>query len=101
MSVSETIVGDRRRSVLESLSEMSSCMLNEDVLLRAVLESGRHTDHDTLRDDLVFLERRSCLRIEKLMKSDGDLWKVVLTPTGQRVARGEQIVSGVAQALAS
>lgn len=101
MSVSVTIAEDRRRSVLESLSEMSSCMLNEDVLLRAVLESGRHTDHDTLRDDLAFLEKRGCVRIEKLTKSDGDLWKVVLTRAGLRVARGEQIVSGVAQALSS
>lgn len=101
MSVSERIIGDRRKSVLESLSEMSSSMLNEDVLLRAVLESGRHTDHDTMRDDLAFLEKRGCLRIEKLTKATGDLWKVVLTPAGLRVARGEQIVSGVAQALAS
>lgn len=101
MSVTQAIVGDRRRCVLESLSEMGSHMLNEDVILRAVIESGRPTDHDTMRDDLAFLEKRGCVRVEKLPKIDGDLWKVVLTPAGLRVAQGIQVVSGVAQALTS
>ncbi|GBQ27166.1 hypothetical protein AA0472_2337 [Acetobacter estunensis NRIC 0472] len=101
MSVQVSINEDRRLRVLKCLTEMSNHMLNEDVLLRAVISTGRDTDHDLMRDDLAFLEKRSCVRIERLPSSGGELWKVVLTDAGQRVAQGEQVVSGVGRRLTS
>lgn len=99
MSVVERIVGDRRQQVLTSLNEMANHMLNEDVILRAVIMTGREIDHDILRDDLTFLQARGCVRIEKLPRGNGDdLWKVVLTDMGHRVVYGEQTVNGVARA---
>ncbi|NHO36935.1 hypothetical protein [Acetobacter fallax] len=97
----ESIIEDRRLRILGCIAEMSNHMLNEDVLLRAVIATGRDTDHDLMRDDLTFLEKRSCVRVEKLPCADGQLWKVVLTPTGQRAVQGEQTISGVGRRLTS
>lgn len=99
MSIAQTIAEDRRLSILKCVSEMATRVLNEDCILRAVAETGRDTDHDLMRDDLAFLEKRGCVRIEKLPNGSSDVWMVCLTAAGVRVSRGEQIVTGVARHL--
>ncbi|OUJ17070.1 hypothetical protein [Acetobacter sp. DsW_063] len=101
MNVSRSIAEDRRLRVLMSLHEMANHMLNEDVLTRAVIATGRDTDHDLMRDDLTFLQARGCVRVEKLPRGDDELWKVVLTDRGQRAAQGEQTIQGVGRRLTS
>nr|WP_298797454.1 hypothetical protein [uncultured Acetobacter sp.] len=91
------IAADRRRKVLDALSQMRDGMLSEDVILRAVCETGRDTDRDTMRDDLMFLQSRHCVAIEKLPRVGGELWLARLTDDGLRAAQGALIVSGVAR----
>lgn len=97
MSVTMEIAADRRKKVLDALDQMQNGLLGEDVILRAVCESGRDTDRDTMRDDLTFLQHRHCVAIEKLPRANGELWRVRLTDDGLLAARGQLIVAGVAR----
>ncbi|KDE20670.1 hypothetical protein AZ09_04285 [Acetobacter aceti 1023] len=91
------IAADRRRKVLDALSQMQDGLLCEATILRAVCESGRDTDRDTMRDDLTFLEHRHCVAIEKMPRSGGELWRVRLTDDGLLAAQGKLLVNGVAR----
>ncbi|WP_143217722.1 hypothetical protein [Acetobacter persici] len=97
MSADMVVAADRRRKVLDALSQMQDGLLSEDVILRAVCETGRATDRDTMRDDLMFLQHRHCVAIEKLPRVGGELWRVRLTDDGLRAAQGALIVNGVAR----
>lgn len=91
------IAADRRRKVLDALAQMQNGLLGEDVILRAVCESGRDTDRDTMRDDLTFLQHRHCVAIEKIPRTNGELWRARLTDDGLLAARGQLVLSGVAR----
>lgn len=91
------IAADRRRKVLDALSQMQDGLLSEDVILRAVCETGRDTDRDTMRDDLAFLQHRHCVAIEKLPRATGEMWRVRLTDDGLLAAQGQLLVNGVAR----
>ncbi|KAA8386037.1 MULTISPECIES: hypothetical protein [Acetobacter] len=97
MSVTMEIAADRRRKVLDALSQMQDGLLSEDVILRAVCETGRDTDRDTMRDDLSFLQHRHCVVIEKLPRAGGEMWRVRLTDDGLLAAQGKLLVNGVAR----
>lgn len=97
MSVSMEIAADRRRKVLDALAQMRNGQLSEDVILRAVCETGRDTDRDTMRDDLFFLQQRRCVVVEKLPRAGGELWLVRLTDDGLQAAQGHLVVTGVAR----
>lgn len=97
MSVSMEIAADRRRKVLDALAQMRNGQLSEDVILRAVCETGRDTDRDTMRDDLAFLQQRHCVVVEKLQRSGGELWLVRLTDDGLQASQGHLNVTGVAR----
>ncbi|ATJ89413.1 hypothetical protein HK16_10700 [Acetobacter senegalensis] len=97
MSPATEIAADRRRKVLDALAQMRDGQLSEDVILRAVCETGRDTDRDTMRDDLTFLQHRHCVAIEKLPRHAGELWLIRLTDDGLRAAQGALIVAGVAR----
>ncbi|WP_308719207.1 hypothetical protein [Komagataeibacter xylinus] len=100
MSAAAAIIEDRRLRVLKSINEMGNRMLNEEVLLRVVVASGRATDFDTMRADLAFLEHAGCVRIEKMPRTPStDMWLAHLTDAGVRAADGLQKIAGVAHGL--
>jgi hypothetical protein len=100
MSAAAAIIEDRRLRVLMSINEMGNRMLNDEVLLRIVVSSGRATDFDTMRADLDFLERAGCVRVEKLPRQTAsDIWVAHLTDAGIRAAECVQKITGVARNL--
>jgi len=97
MSVKVSIDEDRRKKVIDALAQMRDGLLSEDVILRAVLQTGRDTDRDTMRADLTFLERAGCVLVTKLEIINGEIWRVQLTDDGLRASQGHLLVAGVAR----
>lgn len=96
-AVKRALEEDRRWFVLDAVAQMETRTLNEQLILRMIHGMGRPVNAEDLRNDLLLLERSSCLGIEKLSRpTGGELWVVTLTTEGLEVRDCVRVVHGVA-----
>jgi hypothetical protein len=92
--VQETINADRRLVILRLVVDYRGA-LNSSMLDGALRAWGhRYIDRAMIADDLKWLEMRQCVCLEDL---GSNITEVTLTPKGERVATGEEWLTGVAR----
>ena len=92
--VREAINADRRLVILRLLVEYRGA-LNSSTLENGVRAWDHHyVDRDMITGDCRWLEQRGLVVVEELRS---DVLDVAITPKGERAAKGEEWVDGVAR----
>jgi len=90
----EAINADRRLVILRLLVEYRGA-LNSNTLENGVRAwNHRYVDRDLITGDCRWLEARGLVAVEELRS---DVLDVAITPKGERAAKGEEWVDGVAR----
>lgn len=96
-AVRKALIEYRRWVILDTVAQISTRTLNEQIVMRIVSGAGVPIGAEDLRNDLLLLEQAGCVTIERMPRPPGgDLWVATLTREGLEVRDCARTVHGVA-----